>query len=186
MGGGVYHLITFIPSLSSPKPSQLPFSPSNPWPLFSLMVTAWIYGHTCIFLNVTHSVRIMLPVCMLPGLNLGHCNDWLALPLGRSLLRTSAFLGCYTVLCVGLRPCGVFPSGVRQVHRCHPSSAHVWAGILVGPSDITTRCSHSSLPDPLALSIFLFHFCMSPESWGTVQLLSETVMEAMRNHFKGG
>lgn len=59
----------------------------------------------------------------------------------------------------------VFPCGVRQVHQCHPSSAHVWAGILVGPSDITRRCSHSSLPDPLALSIFLFHFCMSPESW---------------------
>lgn len=59
----------------------------------------------------------------------------------------------------------VFPGGVRQVHRCHPSSAHVWAGILVGPSDITRRCSHSSLPDPPALSIFLFHFCMSPESW---------------------
>lgn len=51
-------------------------SPSNPWPLFSLVVNAGIcvWVHTYMFLNITCSVCIMLLACMLLELTIWPCT----------------------------------------------------------------------------------------------------------------
>lgn len=112
------------------RPSRVsipPCSLSNSWPLFFLN---YCYMHicicTCIFLNITCSVCMMLLYLCFQGWS-SVCSffpgeEYL------STLSTPVFPG---VLCVGLRP-HAHPTGAQLRHACCSAcSAYIWAALLV-------------------------------------------------------
>ena len=125
----------FLPPHSSYTPL---YSPSNTWPIFSLIIIAcmcvctYLYTHRYIFLSMTCSVGTVLLVCIFSGLTIGHwIASWCAFLWRRPpLLSQLSSVACSFFLC-RVEALWAFPSSLWHVHWCHPCSAHVWAVIFV-------------------------------------------------------
>lgn len=171
------HLITlflFFPSSLQILPHTLSSSPSNVWPLFSLIIIVYTYAfvHTYIhiLINITSWIHILLLQCYLyvcfQGNQLALDKQLACSSLGKAA-SAPGFPQSPAVLGVELKPCGLSLSSLLcslvsflfSSRLCGPAGETLWVQLLMSLGDTTSQRS----PWSLALQSGHLSSAMSPE-----------------------